>query len=549
MPALPKITDAALADLARQLRFAPAAKRIAHVERLEALAAEVDPSGSYPIEWITFRLTGYRSDASADLGRIVSGESLLANLSALAEALTKDAGLSFESLRTAGALDLSSIAAAFGASVKTIERWRRRGLVARRTLDQHGVHRLAFMPSVVEAFRSAHAGDLDRVGSFRRLSNDERAAILRRARTYRRRLGWSLDRCAKHLAGRTGRSVAGLRDLLAHEPGFDDPSPISAFQRRVMFRASLRGADASSLAEHFGCTRSAVHRGIAIERLTRLASLSLPGPSAARIDETCLSLDSVRAGLFVPAPTDLATLLEFARRRAAIDRRREFERLSALRVLLHSASSDLARISRASPSPVVLDRVETRLRWASSLIAALLGEHLTLIVETADLALGAPIESLRPHDALAVWRGCLDAAALATAHADPSRGARLAAAIGLAVQHAAARLARDHAPLPDARRTQRAASRLAPGTPAPPWSRSVAPWQAWLLPDVRVASALDDLTAEQRDVLTLRFGFTGQQPHTLDETAAALARSRTSIISLQQAAVRRALETARGIAT
>ena len=547
MPALPKITDAVLADLARQLRFAPAAKRLAHVERLESLAAELDPAGSYPIDWITFRLTGYRSDSSAELGRVVSGGVLLANLSALAEALTKDAGLSFEALRDKGSLDLASLAEAFGASVKTIERWRRRGLVARRTLDRQGVHRLVFMPAVVEAFRLAHAADIERVGAFRRLSDEERAAIIRRAATYRRKLGWSLDRCAKHLSDRTGRSVAGLRDLLSREPGFSDPAPISAFQRRVMFRAFLRGAEVASLARHFDCAPSAVHRGLALERLARLAGLPLPAGPGARIDEESLQHDSVRAGLVVPAPTDLAALLDLARRRPPIDRRREFERLSALRTLLQSATADLAGLSRTAPSPVALDRIETRLRWASALMGALLGEHLTLIVETADLALGARLESLRPHDAIAVWRGCLAAAAQAASHVDPSRGARLAAAVGLAVQHAAARLARDHAPLPHTQHPARAASVLTAGTPVPPWTRALAPWQAWLLPDPRVEGVLHLLPTESRDLLLLRFGFGGDRPRTLNETAAELHLSRTSIIAAQQAALRRALEIARGI--
>ena len=51
----------AIEQLARQLLFAPPDKRIEQVARAEKLHDQIEPGVAYPFEFISYRITGYRS--------------------------------------------------------------------------------------------------------------------------------------------------------------------------------------------------------------------------------------------------------------------------------------------------------------------------------------------------------------------------------------------------------------------------------------------------------------------------------------------------------
>ncbi|MBM4115808.1 MAG: hypothetical protein FJ252_08045, partial [Phycisphaerae bacterium] len=52
----------AMADLARQLAFAPVPAARKHVANALALVGEIEPDQSYPMGFVTFRITGFRVD-------------------------------------------------------------------------------------------------------------------------------------------------------------------------------------------------------------------------------------------------------------------------------------------------------------------------------------------------------------------------------------------------------------------------------------------------------------------------------------------------------
>src|SRR5690606_411309 len=122
---------------------------------------------------------GYRPDMPAP--PLVSGAEALADLSALVERLSDAAEMAPEELDP-GALRIEDLQQRWGVSAKTISRWRRRGLIARRVRDARARSRLAFQPEAVRRFEAARAGELAAAGGFRRFTDEEQARALDAAR-------------------------------------------------------------------------------------------------------------------------------------------------------------------------------------------------------------------------------------------------------------------------------------------------------------------------------------------------------------------------------
>src|SRR5690606_22623484 len=109
----------------QQVRFAPREKKVEQANRAEKLLNELDPSRTYPYEYLAYRITDFRPEtaphtlipgheARHDLGLFVE------DVSDAADVRVEDAG---EPVHTVE--DLSRM---FRVSTKTISRWRQQGL-------------------------------------------------------------------------------------------------------------------------------------------------------------------------------------------------------------------------------------------------------------------------------------------------------------------------------------------------------------------------------------------------------------------------------------
>ncbi len=551
----------AVEHLAGQLRFAPPEALLRAVERVEELAAEIDGEAEYPADWVVFRVTGYRSDRATEAMSPIRGTVLLADLSPLAERLSHGAKVPIGEARRAGMLGVEDLCARWRVSRKTIDRLRRRGLIARRALDARGRASLVFAPAVVEKFEAAHAEALSGAGAFTRIDPDTEERMVRRAARYRRMFDWSLSTAAARIAEHFGRSHEAVRALLLRQgPALSLPSRprVARDSGRETLRAMSRGAEPRTIAARTGVTARGVARAAALSRrellrdlldagdLTTSRSPTFDHPAA---DEVILAPAPVRTGLGGPANTDLLALLRAARERDPRPPNEERARALAYHYLRFRAAGVIGTLDAQHPSATDLDRVETWLRWSARLKAELMRPQLHLVVETLEGLLGGPPEELPLglHSAqlVSLVRAALAALGEAVDQFEPQRPARvpagrLAAAAGMALARACTRWMRSHGLEGAERPAKRAASRLLEGVVIPDWTLSCAPWQTWLEPDARVRAALAGLDAGEREVLAERFGWTGGPPRTLAEIAAA---RRTTVI---RAAVmeRRALRAA-----
>src|SRR5690349_1346250 len=127
MARTPRFKIAAIAELFRQLEYAPPETRSRQMDATERLIADIDPQQNYPEDFITYRITGYRSDRADEPSTLV-GEALLPDLVNLVLLLSKGLRLprDFANRR---ALSLGETAARLNVSTKSVQRYRQRGLV------------------------------------------------------------------------------------------------------------------------------------------------------------------------------------------------------------------------------------------------------------------------------------------------------------------------------------------------------------------------------------------------------------------------------------
>ena len=545
MPAVSSLRTECIAKLADELCFASKPTLVRHLERIDGLAPNIEAEGIYPEDWVVFRVTGYRAEIADPA--LIPGSALLGDLSALAERLSEAASLSAEDIGP-DAHSIGSLMDRWGVSRKTIDRYRRLGLIARRIDGGKGIRTLAFLPDAVHWFEQCNADRLGRATSFSRSSDQEIRRIERWARRYRSRLGWSRSRTAAHIAQRTGRCHEGVRKILiridnqADTPIFPEPGPPSSREQLFALRAYNRCIPTAAIARRTARNTPAVRRAINTARYNVLDACGIePETRPTPYDDETLTAKPVISGLHVDHSTDLSQLIDQMRITTPVVAYEERMRARGYRELVNRAGGLLASLEPTKLSSIQLDELETTLRWASRVKAAMLSTQLHLVLTTTENHLGGPVDSLQPRRATWILLEGIRVAATALERYDPNHGGRLAAPVGLALTRFVARLP-DAAPPPTEGRASR---KIIHGYEIPDWSRSIAPWQQWLDPDPRIEKHLSRLDEHDQLVLTKRFGFAGGHPHTIQQLADLLHLPRVQAARALRRVYRRGLLAAR----
>ena len=175
---MPKFRIDKVGDLCRQLAFTPHEGRLAQLAAAEELLLEIEPGKAYPFNFIVFRITGFSPKKIDET--LLTGMALQHDLGLLIEQLSETLDL-HEALSPEPVMTIDDVAQRFNVTSKTIQRWRRRGLAARRFVFKDGKRRVGFMLGMVERFLAIHRDQVIRAGDFSQATESEKADILRRA--------------------------------------------------------------------------------------------------------------------------------------------------------------------------------------------------------------------------------------------------------------------------------------------------------------------------------------------------------------------------------
>jgi DNA-binding transcriptional MerR regulator len=373
VPRVARFTIDRIADLERQLRYAPRETRLREMKAAEALIGDIEPDRTYPEDFVVYRVTGYRREEDGEAPVHFAGAALIADLANLVQRLSAAIGLPPDH-EGRQALSIDEVARRLRVSVKTVQRLRRSGLVCHYVRNA-GRSRLVCFDDALERYVDRHAARLGRAASFTRMSREHRQAIVEEARRLRERDGLSLNAAAARLAAAHGRAHETMRGLLlrhdarAVQPIFDEPGPLRERDLRFADRAWRFGVPVRAIARRTGRPAGTVRRALrrrTIDRLRAAAPTWIDLPTFARTDadEVILAAPAILAGAPPPPPScDVVRLIDELRSAAPVETAVEDALVAAYNLLKRRAARAVEAAPPWPPAGLV-DDVTTDLRWA-----------------------------------------------------------------------------------------------------------------------------------------------------------------------------------------
>jgi RNA polymerase primary sigma factor len=285
----------------QQARFAPKERRLEQIDRAEKLLTEIDTAKRYPYEYLCFRVTGFRPDGAPAL--ILDGGDVQHDLQLFVEELSGTVGQKPEQAAEP-VLTVDAVSRKYNVSTRTVTRWRRQGLVARRFVID-GRTKVGFLESSVCRFVADHHDQVDRGSRFRQLTDEERDEIVRRARRMATVGQATLAEIARRIARKMTRSPETVRttlknyDLEHPDRAIFPPSTpaLDEEAKAQIYRQFRRGVSAEVLAGQYGRTRSSVYRVINEMRARRILGAKLEFMAHPTFDEP-----KARAEILGPLP-------------------------------------------------------------------------------------------------------------------------------------------------------------------------------------------------------------------------------------------------------
>ncbi len=255
---MPKYSNSDIAQLAHQLTLSPRRQRLSQVAGAERLLELVTPEREYPYDFVCFHLTGYRPLRPSKRPPL-GGAPLISDLVRLIEHLTQSAGVLLRVV-PGPVYTQEALAERLSVSMKTIARWRQRGLSGLRVLDDERISRLVFTDRSLRRFIAHHRDLVLRGGAFKQLAPAEREHIVQRAVELVGSQRLRLQEVARVLAEETGRAVETIRYTLRR---YDRACPEQALfgpggrpkvpdSYAAVFQAHLGGVSASRIAQDQG---------------------------------------------------------------------------------------------------------------------------------------------------------------------------------------------------------------------------------------------------------------------------------------------------------
>lgn len=356
--------------LAHELAMSPLRHRLRQVAAIMRVIDLIEQDREYPYSFVCFRITGYRPRRTAD--SLLGGKNLITDLVRMLDGLT--AANPLPAAAKDRLLDADAAARRLNVSVKTISRWRERGLAGCWYWFDDGAgrgqSRLAFTEKAVESFVCRHRDLVRRGSAFTFMRPEERQRVIDRARELVTAERCSLHAVALRLAEETGRAVETIRCTLRK---FDQQHPDEALfdcagqaalvdAGELIYEAHLAGQDVRSLAASFGKREAEIRRILTLARAKQLAARpveyiynpAFDSPDAARLilDEapfaTSLQAEGALDNLLARPPSELPAYMSELYRTPLLGRDEERGLFRKMNFLLHQAELHRQKIA-ASP--------------------------------------------------------------------------------------------------------------------------------------------------------------------------------------------------------
>jgi len=258
-------------DLLMQLNLSPPAVRMRYADRLEEFLLDLAPERIYPYEFLYYRITGFRPEG--DRRETYAGSDVLPDLMRVLEAISEGAPQNVDDVDDR-VYTLPEVSDICRVAVRTIRRWRRRGLVSRKYIFGDGRTRIGIREAALERFIDRNEEAVEASMRFSKLTKEEEQNILAHIRKLVTEEDLSLTAAANRMAQRFGRSPETVRLLLKRyadehpeDTVFGRPSRrLGAEVRRRIYQEHRQGTPVEELQQRHRRSRSSIYRVINRER-------------------------------------------------------------------------------------------------------------------------------------------------------------------------------------------------------------------------------------------------------------------------------------------
>ena len=266
----------ALMELAKQqVRFSPPPRRLDQLKRAEQLLTEIDPTRDYPYQFLCFRVTDFRSEVNPAM--LIPGADVIHDLGLwINELAVSLPAIPVEEVAEP-VLTIDEFSKKLNVTTKTINRWRKRGLIGIPVVC-NGRRQMGFLASLVDPFLEANKVRMEKSSKFTQLTQEEKDDILRRAGRFARLGLGTLSDVSRRIARRLGRSAETVRYTIKNydrehpeEALYPDVTgPLDETDKQQIYNSYRRGMDVNTLAKNFQRNRSSMYRVLSEIRAQRL---------------------------------------------------------------------------------------------------------------------------------------------------------------------------------------------------------------------------------------------------------------------------------------
>jgi RNA polymerase primary sigma factor len=261
-----------IARLARQLCFAPIARRLQQLHATEDLLLQLKPDQAYELSAITFAITGYEPRGTD--GAMLTGIALQHDLGMLAEQVSESLQLDIKAVPEL-VLTIEDVVQRMGVTSKTVQRWRRRGLPAGRYTFGDGKRRIGFRLSHVRRFAQGSPAE-DRPAAAAASHPRSVQWLLAQAAKLAERGYWRML-VAERLARPTGIAAPALDRLLSdHAAQIEFAASSDPQLRRLAAELLDSGQTLSAVASTTGLPKYEIYRILLDRRLDRAIRKKIP---------------------------------------------------------------------------------------------------------------------------------------------------------------------------------------------------------------------------------------------------------------------------------
>lgn len=392
-----------LAQLLAQLRFAPQAQRQKQLEATEKLFTIIEPQQDYPYEFICYQITGYRPKGP-ERQELVKGSELADDLQIFITKLSAQLAQPTCELNQK-VYSIAQLAKHLTVSTKTIHRWRKRGLPARKFIFGNGKKQLGLLQSNIDEFAKKNPGLLRSAKKFTRLGEGQEKEIVKRAYDLAQRGHPSRRAVIGTIAGQLGRAHETVRYTLvkyekAHpdKPIFKKPNGMITPKQAVsLYEMYENNVELEELKKKFHRSKSSIYRIIKQRRAKQLLSKKIEF-----IDSDEFLSESAKQEILgkalprqrriaqpvlkpLKSPKEsLSQYLEAIKRSALLNRAEESELFRRYNFLKYSACLVRAKIRPTKVTSTQLSQIEGHLTEAEQLKKRLIESNLRLVVSIAN---------------------------------------------------------------------------------------------------------------------------------------------------------------------